>query len=74
MCGVLLAAFSVVDPQNHLAIGFVEFGPQNTAVRFQQELEATCGIITKGVSRRTTLCGVCCRQMHILGVDLFCPG
>jgi hypothetical protein len=43
----------VVEPQNHPSIGFTEFGPQNSAMRFQQKLEATRGVIAKGASRRS---------------------
>jgi hypothetical protein len=31
-CGALLMEVLVVEPQNHPATGFVEFGPQNSAV------------------------------------------
>jgi hypothetical protein len=43
----------VVEPQNHpmqqFAV-FVRFVPQNPMVRFQRELDAAHGIITKGAS------------------------
>jgi hypothetical protein len=52
-CGALLMAVSVVEPQNHPVIAFIEFRPQNTEVWFQHESTAAHGIIAKGVSRRS---------------------
>jgi hypothetical protein len=51
-CSALLTVVSVVEPQYHPIANFAEFGPQNSVVRFQQESDATCGIIEKGASRR----------------------
>jgi hypothetical protein len=46
----------VVDPQNHPALwmaNFAEFGPQNLAMWFRRESEASCGIMAKGASRQS---------------------
>jgi hypothetical protein len=52
-CGALLTAVLVVEPQNHQAYGFAEFGTQNSALRFWRKSEASHGVITKGMSRRS---------------------
>jgi hypothetical protein len=44
---------SVVEPQNHLAqqfAGFIGFGLQNSAIRFQRESNTAHDVITKGAS------------------------
>jgi hypothetical protein len=38
---------SLVDPQNHLAVGFAEFGRQNSVVWFQRESEAARGVVKR---------------------------
>jgi hypothetical protein len=38
---------SLVDPQNHPAVGFAEFGPQNSVVWFQRESEAARGVVKR---------------------------
>jgi hypothetical protein len=52
-CGALLVAVLVVEPQNHLGVGFAKYQPQNLVVQFQQKLEVACGVIVKGASRRS---------------------
>jgi hypothetical protein len=47
---------SVVEPTKHPLLqfaGFARFGPQNPVVRFRRESRTSCGIITKGMSRRS---------------------
>jgi hypothetical protein len=52
-CGALLRTVSVVEPQNHPATGFAEFGPQNMVAWFQRKSEAAYGVITKDALRRS---------------------
>jgi hypothetical protein len=50
---MLPSIVSMVAPQNHLALqfaGFAEFGSENLAMRFRQELEVARDIIMKGAS------------------------
>jgi hypothetical protein len=66
----------MVGPQNHPAAGFAEFGPQNSAVRFRREINATCGIIAKNASRargEATSYGACGRQIKTTGDNPFHP-
>jgi hypothetical protein len=66
----------VVEPQNHLALlmaGFIEFGPQNSTIRFRRESEAHVVSSRKVRRGEATSCGVCDHQMHVLRVGPFWP-
>jgi hypothetical protein len=55
---MLPTGVSVVEPQNHSSqqfIGFAGIGPQNSASRFQRELEAA----------RSVICGECTKAKHL---------